>query len=101
MLGQEAQNYMFTRKVNYIWIINLVLLIAVVFLGIEQATRGAKISELESRLVSVSNQKRELSEDIFTNNGNDLGLLSNASESGFIKPLVILYFNSIDTVASK
>lgn len=92
---------MFTRKINYIWMINLALLVAVVFLGIEQATRGAEISKLEDRLASISNQKRELSEDIFIDNGSNLISLNNASESGFIKPSAILYFNSIDTVASK
>lgn len=99
MLDQGVQNYMFTRKINYIWAINLILFIAVVFLGIEQAGRGADISELEDRLASSSIQKRDLSENIF-NTENGSKTLSNASDSGFVKPSKVYYFNSIDAVAS-
>lgn len=56
-LDQGAQNYMFTRKINYVWIINLVLFAGVVFLGIEQAGRGAEISNLENKLEVVSIEK--------------------------------------------
>ena len=48
---------MFTRKINYVWIINLVLFAGVVFLGIEQAGRGAEISNLENKLEVVSIEK--------------------------------------------
>jgi 16S rRNA G966 N2-methylase RsmD len=89
---------MYTRKINYLWIVNLVLFAGVVFLGIEQASRGAEISKLENQLEVTSVQKRDLSENIF-----ELGAESNfsqvASESGFIKPTAVLYFDSIETVA--
>lgn len=92
---------MFTRKINFriIWTINLILLIGVVFLGIEQAGRGADISSLENKLEAISVQKRDLTENIF-NNGNETKL-NNASESGFTKPSKVYYFNTIDSVASK
>lgn len=108
MLGQGVQNYMFTRKnktslllrSNYIWAINLILFAGVVFLGIEQAGRGADISLLEDNLENVSIQKRELAEKIFIT-GSEVSLANNASDSGFIKPSNVYYFNSIDTVASR
>ncbi|EKE06106.1 MAG: hypothetical protein ACD_19C00079G0011 [uncultured bacterium] len=91
---------MFTRKINYkvIWAINLILLIAVVFLGIEQAGRGAEISKLEDKLEVVSIEKRDLAENIFIL-GSENSLSLNASESGFLKPSTVLYFDSVDTVA--
>ena len=89
---------MFTRKINYVWIINLVLFAGVVFLGIEQAGRGAEISNLENKLEVVSIEKRDLSENIF-NSGSENNLSLNASELGFVKPSMVLYFDSIDTVA--
>lgn len=97
-LDQGAQNYMFTRKINYVWLINLMLFAGVVFLGIEQASRGAEISNLEDRLEVVSIEKRDLAENIFSI-GSENNLSLNASESGFIKPSTVLYFDSIDTVA--
>lgn len=90
---------MFTRKINYLWVINLILFIGVVFLGIQQAGRGADISKLENKLASISIQKRDLSENIFSSE-NDSKVINNASDSGFVKPSKIYYFNSIDTVAS-
>ena len=89
---------MFTRKINYVWIINLVLFAGVVFLGIEQAGRGAEISNLENKIELFSIEKRDLSENIF-NSGSENNLSLNASESGFVKPSMVLYFDSIDTVA--
>lgn len=91
---------MYTRKINYIWAINLVLLIAVVFLGIEQAGRGADISQLENQFEGVSVQKRELSENLFQS-GSDQKLLENVDTLGFAKPSKVLYFNIIETVASR
>ncbi len=98
MLDQGVQNYMSLQKINYIWAINLILFVAVVFLGINQAGKGATISNLEKKLDEVSVTKRDLSEKIFSN-GSEERLLS-AQESGFAKPSTILYFNSIEVVAS-
>lgn len=97
MLGQGAQNYIFMKKINIIWGINLILFVAVVFLGIEQAGKGAEISNLESQLEASNEQKRELSEVIF-NSGNNT--VAEVSDLGFIKPTQVYYFNSIDSVAS-
>ncbi len=89
------------QKINYklIWIVNLILLVGVVFLGIEQASRGVEISNLEDKLENSVIAKRELSENIFekgegTKNSEDVIKL------GFAKPSKVLYFNSIDSVAS-
>ena len=88
---------MFTRKINYLWALNLAIFIAVVFLGIQQAGKGADISNLEKKLESVSKSKSELSETIFNNQKEDKQ--SKILELGFAKPSKVLYFNSIDTVA--
>ena len=90
---------MFTRKINYIWLLNLVVLIVTVFFGIEQANRGAEISNLENRFDIISSQKRELTESIFQN--GDLSVVEyKLSSSDFVKPSKVIYINSIETVAS-
>jgi hypothetical protein len=90
---------MFTRKINYIWVINLLLFVAVVVMGIDQAGKGATISSLERKLESISVSKRELTENIFNSGSEDK--LTNTEELGFAKPSKVLYFNSIETVASR
>lgn len=90
---------MFTQKINIIWIVNLVLFVSVVFLGITQTGKGADISSFEDSLESASITKMELSEKIFKT-GNEKSLSSNAIDLGFAKPSKVLYFNSLDTVAS-
>lgn len=89
---------MFIRKINYIWAVNLILFMGVVFLGIEQAGRGADISNLEDKLVKVSIQKQELTENIFRSDIE--GRANNLENLGYAKPSNVLYFNSIDSVAS-
>lgn len=98
MLDQGVQNYMFIRKINYIWFLNLVIFVAVVFFGIKQAGMGADILVLEKKLEQTNASKRELSEAIF--NQNTESKLTNVEELGFIKPSSVIYFNSIDSVAS-
>lgn len=90
---------MFTRKINYIWLINLVLFAAVVFMGIEQAAKGAEISKYESNLEAVTLQKRDLSEQIFES-GNTDKVADSALISGFVKPNDVVYINNIEVVAS-
>ena len=53
---------MFTQKINYIWAINLILFVTVVFLGIEQA--GKRCSDIKIRKQNriTSYRKRDLSE---------------------------------------
>ena len=89
------------RKINYkiIWAINLILLVGVVFLGIEQAGSGAEISKLEDKLEQISTTKSELTENIFRS-GSDTKLTTSATDLGFSKPSKVYYFNSIETVAS-
>ncbi len=98
ILDQGVQNYMFYQS-KYIWIINLMVFIAVVVLGINQAGKAAEISFLEKKLDQVAIEKRELSEKIFTNDNNDK--IDRSEELGYIKPSKVLYFNSIDVVASR
>jgi hypothetical protein len=88
------------QKTKYIWIVNLILFVAVVFLGIEQAGRGAEISSLEDRLESNLVEKRELTENIFRT-GNNTNVEQKVTDLGFAKPSKTYYFNSIDTVASR
>jgi hypothetical protein len=78
--------------------VNLILFAGVVFLGIEQAGRGAEISKLENVLEVTSVQKRDLAENIFSL-GNETNFNNVASESGYTKPTTVLYFDSIETVA--
>lgn len=89
---------MYTRKINYLWVVNLILFAGVVFLGIEQAGKGAEISKLERKLETTSIQKRDLAENIFEF-GTETNINQVASESGFVKPTAVLYFDSIETVA--
>ena len=87
------------KKINIIWGINLILFVAVVFLGIEQAGRAADISDLENKLEAISIEKRDLTENIFRS-GSDTKITNSASDLGFAKPSQVYYFNSIDSVAS-
>ena len=86
-------------KINKIaWIINLSLFIAVVFMGIEQAGRGAEIARIENGLEKAVLLKQQLTDAIFASNkrlqnSNDLLSL------GFIKPTTIYYFNTEDSFA--
>jgi len=92
---------MYMLKINQkiFWGVNLILFIGVVFLGIEQAGRGADISNLEDQLETTLIQKRELSENIF-DSGDETKLSDTATNLGYIKPSKVYYFNSIDSVAS-
>ena len=56
------------KKLKIILGINLVLFASLVFLGIEQAGRGAEIAKLEDELETASTQKMNLSEGIFSQN---------------------------------
>lgn len=91
--------YMSKIKIKIFWGVNLLLFIGVVFLGIEQAGRGADISKLEGKLETILIQKRELAENIF-DSGNEIKLKDDASNLGYSKPSKVYYFDSIDSVAS-
>jgi len=85
-------------KGRLIWIVNLVLFITVVFLGIEQAGRGAEIAKLEDEFEIASSVKRDLSEEIFSVN-SDTKIEDLALDLGFTKPTKVYYFNSEDVFA--
>lgn len=100
MLGQEVQNYMYIQKIRYIWAINLILFATVVFLGIEQAGRGAEISNLENKIELLITEKRDLSEGIF-NFGADTKIVKLSEELGFVKPNNVFYIKTEDLFAQK
>lgn len=72
---------------------------SVVFLGIEQAGRGAEISNLEGKIEDAIVYKRDLSEGIFRN-GSDAKLSENIEMNGFVKPSEIHYFKTENIFAS-
>lgn len=90
---------MFSQKISYIWAINLILFIGVVVLGIEQAGRGAEISNLENKIEEAQVIKRDLSEEIF-NNESETKLSGNIENLGFVKPSSVYYFKTENTFAS-
>lgn len=99
--NQGVQNFTLMSKIRqgllsdskYLWAINLILLVTVVFLGIEQAGRGATISNLENKIEEQIVLKRNLSEAIFSS-GSSLVSVENAENSGFIKPSNVHYFKT-------
>lgn len=89
----------FRFNFNFIWFVNLLMFAFVVFLGIEQAGRGAEISNLESKIEEKTIYKRDLSEEIFKS-GNDEKISLNAEELGFVKPTEVHYFKTDEVYAS-
>ena len=89
---------MFIQKIKYIWVVNLILFGAVVFLGIEQAGRGAEISQLENKIESAITTKRDLAEGVF-NGSSDTKIAENSQELGFNKPQSVYYFKTDDLFA--
>lgn len=111
IIDQEVRNYMYMKKnkiVNmkksklsfkHLWFVNLVMFAFIVFLGIEQAGRGAEISSLEDRIEEKIVYKRDLSEEIFKVD-SDEKISLNATELGFIKPTKVHYFKTDEIYAS-
>lgn len=83
------------RKVKLVWGVNLLLFAGLVFLGIEQAGRGAEISSLENKIEASNNIRRELSERIFKF-GEEDKIAEVGTNLGYTKPTKVLYFNSED-----
>ncbi len=81
------------KKINIIWGINLIVFAFVVFLGIEQAGKGAEISKIEKELETQISLKRDLSEQIF-NSGSENKLGDVSADQGFSKPSKVVYMNS-------
>lgn len=90
---------MFLRKTNYLWALNLILFIGVVVLGIEQAGRGAEISNLENKIEDAVVLKRDLSEAIFRNE-SETKIAGNIDSLGFVKPTNVYYFKTENIFAS-
>lgn len=84
---------MFLRKINYLWAINLILFIGVVVLGIEQAGRGAEISQLENKIELMIIEKRNISEEIFSS-GSTVASTEKAESLGYLKPSEVFYFKT-------
>jgi len=91
---------MYTRKINYIWVVNLLMIIFAVVLGIQQAGLGAEISHLENQYEKTIVAKRELTEILFYNQ-SESKLVDNQLRIEFVKPSKVIYFDTIDAVASK
>lgn len=92
---KERKSFIFSK---FIWFVNLALFVSVVFLGIEQAGRGAEIAKLEDGFEEATSVKRDLTEKIFTLSSEGK-IENNASDLGFSKPNQIYYFNSDDVFA--
>jgi hypothetical protein len=82
---------------NMIWIVNTLLLVVVVFLGIEQGGIGAEVRKIDDTLENQDSIKREISEKIYENHMADNN--QKIQELGFIKPINILYFDTEEAVA--
>lgn len=80
------------KKIKFIIAINLILLISVVFLGIEQAGTGAEIAKLEDEYEMATIYKRNLSEGIFSET-SDVKNQEIANKLGFAKPQEVYYFS--------
>lgn len=94
------QNYTYMKKMitkNIVWITNTILLIVVVFLGIEQGGIGAQIRKMDEVLETQDGIKREIAEKIYENQEIDSN--KKIEELGFVKPLNILYFDTEEAVA--
>lgn len=85
-------------KVNkLIWVVNLIMFVSVVYLGIEQGSKGADIAKLESDIENQISAKRDLTEQIFTHDQGDNQV--NLADLGFVKPSKILYFDTEEATA--
>lgn len=91
---------MYIQKISYIWAINLILFATVVFLGIEQAGKGAEISNLENKIELLVTEKRDLSEGIF-DSGSDTKIDKQSEELGFAKPANVYYLKTEEVFAQR
>lgn len=91
---------MYIQKISYIWAINLILFATVVFLGIEQAGKGAEISNLENKIELLVTEKRDLSEEIF-DSGSDTKIDKQSEELGFVKPTDVYYLKTEEVFAQR
>lgn len=80
------------KKLKIIIALNLILFASVVFLGIEQAGRGAEIAKLEDEIEVAITAKMDLSEGIF-NKTSESKNQEIAGNLGFAKPSQIYYFS--------
>ena len=92
---KEKKNFNF----KFLWAINLVVFAFVVFLGIEQAGKGAEISSLENKIEESVIYKRDLSEKIFNNEKGDIAE-DVVNSLGYVKPTEVYYFKTDEVYAS-
>lgn len=86
-------------KIKILWIINLLLLTFVVYMGIEQAGKGAEIAKMERETSLVNENIHKLSETILETSSSSK-LDTSAIELGFVKPQTVIYVNSDDVLTS-
>lgn len=75
---------MFTQKNKIIWFVNLILFIGVVFVGIEQAGKGAEVAKFEKEFEFAVSNRQKLSDQMYS----DEKILDN-----FVKPTIVYYFD--------
>ncbi len=68
-------------------------------MGIQQASRGADINDLENKLEITIENRNRITEEVFLA-GNIKNSNTESSLLGYVKPEKIFYFDSIDSVAS-
>ncbi len=78
-----------------IWILNLLIFTLCVYLGIEQAGKGAIVSIQEDKIGALTEERQKLSDSVFVM-GRDDELSEKANDLGFVKPSKLVYFNQID-----
>lgn len=86
-------------KNKFIWILNITLFAAIVFMGVDQAGKGAEIAHMEKEIKTLTEAKNNISEQILLTASSDKIELK-ASDLGFVKPTAILYVDSQDVLTS-
>jgi len=87
------------KKINIVWTINLVLLIAIVFLGINSSGRGVEVSKMEREVAQINLAKHQYADLILSYSTTD-NMTKKAQELGFLKASNVVYFSSIDVLTS-
>ncbi len=75
----------------------MILFVAVVFLGIEVGSIGAKISKIENSIEELAVEKRDIAENIFKKSG--IVEEEKIAELGFNKPSNVIYFDTEEIIA--
>lgn len=86
-------------KTKILWLTNISLLALVVFMGIEQAGRGAEIAKMETETRLINDNIHKISEAILVTSSS-AKLDTSAVELGFVKPQNVIYVDSKDVLTS-